>query len=175
MRMLFDSAISEFADGSIDLLHVDGCHEYAAVKQDYEMWKPKISDRGVILFHDIEVLADGFGVYQYWREVRDQYPSFSFKHGNGLGILLVGKDVPEELLILSRDAVECEKFKAIHEALGGRFFYRAKAKYWQTEHKNLGSRLCNAQLEIERLNDTHAPAVQMGQPSWTRRLIDKIT
>src|SRR5215831_11810752 len=39
VRSTFDRAISEFADWSIDLLHIDGRHSYADVKHDFETWK----------------------------------------------------------------------------------------------------------------------------------------
>ena len=38
--------------GPIRLLFIDGCHEYAAVKEDILLWKEKLIDGGVIAMHD---------------------------------------------------------------------------------------------------------------------------
>lgn len=93
-RMAFDEAVDEFADGSVDLLHIDGLHTYAAVRHDFESWRPKLSDHSVVLFHDIAETKADFGVYRLWHELQQQYESVSLMHSHGLGILLVGDDIP---------------------------------------------------------------------------------
>ena len=92
LKTYFSDALGSFEDHSIDLLHIDGFHSYQAVKSDFEGWLPKLSERGIIIFHDINVYERDFGVYIFWHYVKNRYPSFEFKHSHGLGILFVGSD-----------------------------------------------------------------------------------
>jgi len=39
-------------DGEADFVFVDGAHEYKYVRKDYELWFPKLTDGGLIAFHD---------------------------------------------------------------------------------------------------------------------------
>jgi len=104
VRATFDQARATFPPGAIDLLHIDGLHTYEAVRHDFETWLPLMSQRGVILFHEITVRERDFGVWRLWQELSARYPSFAFPFGHGLGIIGVGADLPEPLRwLLSRE------------------------------------------------------------------------
>jgi glycosyltransferase involved in cell wall biosynthesis/uncharacterized protein YbaR (Trm112 family) len=140
VRCTFDEALPTFQDHSIDLIHIDGLHTYEAVKHDFESWLPKLSDRGVVLFHDTNVRKDDFGVYRLFAELSTQYPSFEFLHGYGLGLIVVGEGVPEAV----RTLCAIDDPQAIG-ALRQRFSHLG-ARWHVTTREQLGV----ASLEAER-------------------------
>jgi predicted O-methyltransferase YrrM len=98
IRKDFNEAADSFAAASIDLLHIDGTHTFEAVTNDYQTWLPKMSERGVILFHDINVTEQNagpaalkFGVRKVFDSIKGQYPHCEFEHCFGLGVLVVGR------------------------------------------------------------------------------------
>jgi cephalosporin hydroxylase len=89
-----------------DVLFIDGDHEYAGVKADFEAYYDMVRPGGLIGFHDIvpdEVartgtksptsLVYGGGVYKLWAELKTQYEHREFvndwnQHGFGIGVLV---------------------------------------------------------------------------------------
>ena len=122
IRSDFSAACDQFSDGSIDLLHIDGCHTYEAVRADFEQWLPKLSKRAVVLFHDTAEYRDDFGVYRLWEEVSQIYPHFEFRHGHGLGVLGVGENLPaplRDLFDASASMAVTQSVRVAYERLGG--------------------------------------------------------
>lgn len=120
LRTTFAEAVNYFVDGEVDLLHIDGLHTYEAVSADFSTWQRKLSDRGVVVFHDTNVRRDDFGVWRFWAELSEQYPHFELLHGYGLGILGVGTDVPAPLRALFDANGQPEAKAAIREIFAAR-------------------------------------------------------
>ena len=134
LRMTFDDALRHMADGSIDLLHVDGLHTYQAVRHDFEGWLAKLSDRAVVLFHDTNVREGEFGVWRLWAELRRTYPGFEFLHGHGLGVLTIGRNAPrtvQALCSLEQDAAAVD-IRERFALLGERWEIEARLTVLQT-------------------------------------------
>lgn len=113
VRSTFDEALNHFSDGSIDLLHIDGLHTRGAVSHDLERWLPKLSDRGIVLFHDSNVRERGFGVFKVIEELRKSYPCFEFTHGHGLAVVGIGQ---KRMDLISR-LFQADKNPSSHRAI----------------------------------------------------------
>jgi hypothetical protein len=131
VRTTFEEAVTRFDDGSIDLLHIDGCHTYEAVRADFETWKSKLSRRAVVLFHDVAVREATFGVHTFFDEVAALYPHFLFPHSNGLGVLAVGPDIDpaiEKLIEAGRNPDSRDAVRGYFARLGADFLRQVEAR-----------------------------------------------
>jgi predicted O-methyltransferase YrrM len=43
--------------GPVELLFIDGDHAYEAVRRDAELWLPRLTDGGLVMFHDVATAA----------------------------------------------------------------------------------------------------------------------
>jgi len=78
-RMTSEQAASTMPDNTLDFCYLDADHRYEAVKQDIELWLPKVKLGGIICGHDyvsdghIYNKADGslIGLYGVQRAVKE--------------------------------------------------------------------------------------------------------
>ncbi|MFB3918015.1 MAG: class I SAM-dependent methyltransferase [Terriglobales bacterium] len=157
IRSLFDDAAQCFDDGSIDLLHIDGLHTYEAVKSDYERWRPKLSNRAVVMFHDTNVYEKDFGVWRLWDELKEKYPHFHAPHCHGLGILYVG-DEPSAFAVSLQRLMEDKGLTTLV------ITFLAKIGAMSAERTQLSNQLQESRAEQERLAVTLN--VMHGSTSW---------
>jgi hypothetical protein len=130
LRTTFDDAASFFKDNSIDLLHIDGCHSYEAVKHDFEFWLPKLSEEAVVLLHDTISRERGFGVWRLFLELRERWPAFEFMHNHGLGVIAVGAAVPGPVAALC--ALDGESANSVRER------FASIGQLWANQNRGAG-------------------------------------
>jgi GT2 family glycosyltransferase len=170
IQSTFDDALAHFEDGTIDLLHIDGCHAYDTVKHDFESWLPKVSLCGMVLFHDTNEEQPGYGVKQLWGELKSMHPTFEFLHGHGLGILSVGELASNEMEGLFRaNDDEVEAIRAFFSRLGREYSRVAETETRQLARigeleANLESRDRKMRYQDEKIAEleTHLQQIQSG-------------
>jgi GT2 family glycosyltransferase len=156
LQSRFEDAVKHFDDEYIDLLHIDGLHTYEAVKHDFTTWKPKLSGRAIVLLHDIEVRQDDFGVWRFWAELQQQYPSLQFSFSNGLGIVAVGAPPAPMKHWFDLPPLQFRVLHDLLEALGRRIIAEASA--------------CQATTRIEDLTAALSSAQENTHAEWTLRI-----
>lgn len=126
-QMCFDDARPNFADNSIDILHIDGGHTFEDVEHDFTTWLPKLKENGIVLFHDVYSPIDQ-GSCDHWEKTKKEYDCyFDFTHSCGLGILF-----PKGRYWYDR--LEEAGFFKYYKDL---YFYRSKYKYTQARFDEL--------------------------------------
>jgi hypothetical protein len=128
-----------------------GRHFYDDVRQDFETWRPKLSARAIVLFHDTQVRERDFGVYRFWREISSGMPHFEFKHGFGLGVLGFGAAAAELLLFpAANGGAAAQAISEVYARLGSTY--------------SLAAEVTRLRAEVDRLK--RQPAAPAGAVSY---------
>ena len=130
MKMTFDEALNEFDDNSVDLLHIDGFHSYEAVSNDFRTWYPKLSKEAIVLFHDTHEIKPGFGVHQFWDELKKDHRDqcFEFKHSHGLGMCFP-KSSKAAINFKNEFSLDLDKIFNLFSIIGDDIYYNINGRY----------------------------------------------
>ncbi len=152
VRMTFDEAVQNYENGFFDVIHIDGSHHYDDVKRDFDNWKSKVKENGVILFHDIssdKVFDELMGSHIFWQELKQEYKyTFEFDFSFGLGILFLSEDKYNAFI----NAFEPFKYQRINNNLAVEYKDQLRKDYFQKIDFNRHIDSLYKQLEIK---DTH--------------------
>ena len=164
LKMTFDQALPKFSDQSIDLLHIDGCHTYEAVKHDFTSWLPKVKTGGAVMLHDISVREGDFGVWRLWEEIKEQHPALEFNHSNGLGIIFKNEVRSESVSAFLEEFERKSFYRTIFESLGEQPALVMTVDQQGNQVRQLNRQLADqAALIEEQTQKIQNQAVELGQ------------
>jgi hypothetical protein len=158
IRSDFSHARTHFAEGSVDLLHIDGPYWYRAGLANFMSWRSRLSHSGVVLFHGTN--ARERGVARLWQELIQNHKHFEFVHGSGLGVLGVGDSFPAPLEYLFWSAQKphvADQIRDAYSLLGSMVSLRsrwgdphAQLRQHELERAKLTARMADLELELAR-------------------------
>lgn len=174
LRKTFDEALDEFRDKSIELLHIDGSHHYKDVKHDFENWIKKVTDDGVIFFHDISIdkmYGEIMGSHYFWEEIKKQFSyTLEFDFSYGLGILFLTKEKYDKFIKI----VDMKRYQRVNNALTVDYKDELRKKYFEINDNEF---YINSLKEQIKIKNTHLSKYELdieGKDNYIKELQDNI-
>ena len=87
-----------YEDTRIDLLHIDGAHDYESVKADWDFYSYRVRKGGLVVLHDIGTQTSQMNVKRLWEEIKagfkcetydQKYETYEFYEKNGIGVVVI--------------------------------------------------------------------------------------
>ncbi|WP_273773261.1 hypothetical protein [Brucella intermedia] len=118
-----ERTVEFFADGSIDVLTISFLSNRSDITSTFEKWRPKLSDRAIVLVSTIYHPTPADPVRLFWKNISGIFPSFELSHQFGMGILFIGNNhgslVTELKQNLSSNPYFASFFRSVCEYIGG--------------------------------------------------------
>lgn len=147
-------AASQFEDGSIDLLLLNPVAE-ERLEDLLVRWQPKLSTHALVLVPGISKRDPGCDTFRAFEAMAQQYPTYIFHHGDGLGAISVGGNLGPLLNNLFDPEVSTSAQQVVREVFGrlGRTCRDALlAREYLQKAEALEASLAEQKLELDQLS-----------------------
>lgn len=92
--MLSQEFMKKYPKRKYEYIYIDADHSYEGVKKDYQLFWPKLTKGGFMVFHDVAMkgrdsdTGQVYGVWKFWQELKNSNKiTFPFPKDSGLGVL----------------------------------------------------------------------------------------
>lgn len=159
MQMPTPDATGLIEDQSVDLLNLVGPRSREQAAEELQQWRPKLSDRAVVLIQATQLREPGRGSFQAWSDLSPNYPSFELSFAGGLGLLGVGTDLPANVKVLvdaGADSDQKDAIQAYYRRLGSAVGDQLALRGTEAKLFNEGRRVQNlAEERAELIAESH--------------------
>jgi hypothetical protein len=145
----FSQVVPTLPDNKFNLIIIDGYHDYQSVKIEFESIIKKITEDGIVVFHDINEKSNGFTTYKFWEEIRKSYKTYEFPHAHGLGILFLN---PQNKIANIMNKIQENNQMLIFELIGNLYHEMNNLKLFKIGFEEVNSKLHNTELSLIKLS-----------------------
>lgn len=122
-------ALKHFDDSTVDLLHLHGFHSQRALGEQFDAWRPKLSQRAVVILEGTKSCGEDSRDSPLLDDGTPKLPGFEFTHDRGLRLIIAGSIAPEAVrqLCALKESGEIAVIRERFSALGAQWRKIAEA------------------------------------------------